>query len=189
VIQKPPPEQDVFEKHLIDIPIDIPRLNGAQRPNGKSAPPIGEAPPKFKRVINPADWEGTTIKPRKWIVPDVIIDESVSLLYGDGATGKSLIALQLAAGRALGKEWIGLCPEPGKTLILSAEDDEDEMKRRLNDIRQLHGASWANFAGIRLVDLVGEDSVLGELMKGRILPTRMYHALDNQMAEFALAGC
>jgi hypothetical protein len=35
---------------------------------------------------------------------------------------------------------------------------------------------------IRLVDLVGEDSILGALMKGQ--PTVMYHALDAFMSEF-----
>jgi RecA-family ATPase len=41
-----------------------------------------------------------------------------------------------------------------------------------------------DLADIRLVDLVGEDSVLGLLMKGQIEPTAMYHALDAFMAEF-----
>jgi RecA-family ATPase len=142
------------------------------------------ASPTFKRVINPADWEGKPVPSRKWIVPDIIPDETVTLLSGDGAGGKSLLALQLGAARALGKEWIGLLPEPGRTLILSAEDDSDEMQRRLDDIRKFYGARMADLADMRLVDLVGEDSVLGELMKGRILPTQMYRALDAFAADF-----
>jgi RecA-family ATPase len=140
--------------------------------------------PTFRRVINPADWEGKPVPARKWIVPDVIPDETVAILSGDGAGGKSLLALQLGAARALGKEWIGLLPEPGRTLILSAEDDADEMHRRLDDIRKFYGARMEDFADMRLVDLVGEDSVLGELMKGRILPTPMYRALDAFMTDF-----
>src|ERR1019366_3112527 len=140
--------------------------------------------PTFSRIINPADWEGLAVPPREWIVVDYIPDKTVSLLGGDGATGKSLLALQLAAARALAREWIGLLPEPGRTLVLSAEDDADEMQRRLDDIRKFYGAKMAELSDIRLIDLVGEDSILGSLMKGQIEPTAMYHALDAYMAEF-----
>jgi RecA-family ATPase len=140
--------------------------------------------PTFSRIINPADWEGLPVPPREWCVPGYIPHGTVTLLSGDGATGKSLLALQLAAARALAREWIGLLPEPGRTLVLSAEDDADEMQRRLEDIRKFYGARMANLSDIRLVDLVGEDSILGTLMKGQIVPAAMYHALDAYMAEF-----
>jgi RecA-family ATPase len=91
--------------------------------------------PSFRRIINPVDWEGAPVPPREWIVPDYIPHKTVTLLSGDGGTGKSLLAMQLAAARALARDWIGLLPEPGCTLILSAEDDADEMQRRLDDIR------------------------------------------------------
>ena len=35
-----------------------------------------------------------------------------------------------------------------------------------------------DLAGMQLVDLVGEDSILGALTKGQIEPTPMYHVLD-----------
>lgn len=69
-------------------------------------------------------------------------------------------------------------------MILSAEDDGDEMHRRLEDIRKFYGARMADLPDIRLIDLVGEDSVLGLLMRGQIEPTPMYHALDEYMAEW-----
>jgi RecA-family ATPase len=146
------------------------------------------APVKFKQVINPADWEGKPRPVREWIIPDVIPDEAVTLLYGDGGLGKSLAGLQLAAVRSIAgatTDWLGFLPEPGRTLVLSTEDDGDEMHRRLDDIRIHHGASWADLKDIRLVDLVGEDCILGELMKGRIAPAPMYQALDDYMTEFA----
>lgn len=140
--------------------------------------------PGFCRIINPADWEGLPVPDREWIVPGYIPHRTVTLFYADGGTGKSLLALQLAIGRALGREWIGLLPEPGRTLILSAEDDEEEMHRRTDDVRKFYGARMAALSDMRLIDLVGEDSVLGLLMKGQIEPTSMYHALDAYMAEF-----
>ena len=140
--------------------------------------------PTFNRIINPTDWEGAPIPPQEWIVPDYIPHKTVTLLSGDGATGKSLLGLQIAVARALAREWIGLLPEPGRTLILSAEDDADEMHRRLDDIRKFYDARMADLSDIRLVDLVGEDSVLGYLMKGQIEPTAVYRALDSYMTEF-----
>jgi len=55
-----------------------------------------------------------------------------------GATDQSeKPSLPTARSRpALAREWIGLLPEPGRTLILSAEDDEAEMHRRIEDIRK-----------------------------------------------------
>jgi RecA-family ATPase len=158
---------------------------GAEREAWRESWRNGEAKaPSFRRIINPADWEGLPIPPREWIVPDYIPHKTVTLLGGDGSVGKSLLAKQLAAGRALAREWIGLMPKPGRSLILSAEDDADEMHRRLEDIRKFYGASMADLADIRLVDLVGEDSILGTLMKGQIEPTAIYRALDDYMTEW-----
>ena len=159
------------------FPPDDPWLNG---PDARAP-----QPPKFRRIINPADWEGLPVPEREWIVPGYIPHKTVTLLSGDGSVGKSLLALQLAAGRALAREWIGLMPEPGRTLILSAEDDGDEMHRRLEDIRKFYGAHMTDLAGMQLVDLVGEDSILGAPVRGQIEPTPMYHALDEYLTEWA----
>jgi RecA-family ATPase len=141
------------------------------------------------RAFNPADWEGKKAPPRKSIVPDYIPDETVTLLYADGGTGKSYLKLQLAVARALAKEWIGLLPVPGRTLVLSTEDDLDEMWRRVERMIEAEtgpfaGARMADLGDIRLVDLVGESSILGLLTKGIIEPTPMYAALDDYMTEF-----
>ena len=155
----------------------VARMEARERPDGFAA----EA--KLGLIgINPFAWEGAPIPERRWCIPDYIPHATVTLFSGDGAQGKSLLALQLAVARALGRDWIGLLPEPGRTLVLSAEDDADEMHRRLDDIR--HGAAWADLGDIRLVDLVGEDSILGEPVKGRITPTKVYEMLDADMSVF-----
>ena len=141
------------------------------------------------RAFNPADWQGKRAPPRKSIAPDYIPDETVTLLYADGGTGKSYLKLQLAVARALSREWIGLMPEPGRTLVLSTEDDLNEMWRRIEGMIEAEpgpfaGASMADLGVIRLVDLVGENSILGLLAKGIIEPTPMYDALDAYMTEF-----
>lgn len=140
--------------------------------------------PIVLRVFNPADWEGVKAPARLWIVPDYILDRTVTMLYADGGTGKSYLKLQLAVARALGKEWIGLMPVAGRTLVFSTEDDADEMHQRIEGMLHFFGARMADLGDIRLVDLVGENSVLNLLTKGIIEPTPMYDALDSLMAEF-----
>jgi RecA-family ATPase len=58
------------------------------------------------------------------------------------------------------------------------------MWRRIEGMLPFFGARMAELGDIRLVDLVGENSVLGLLAKGIIEPTPMYGALDAYMAEF-----
>jgi hypothetical protein len=105
---KPRDDEPFFDGGAWETPPGEPWPNG---PDSRA--------PKFRRIINPAEWEGLPIPPREWIVPGYIPHKTVTLLSGDGSVGKSLLALQLAAGRALAREWIGLLPEPGRTLILS----------------------------------------------------------------------
>jgi len=93
-------------------------------------------------ILNPAAWEGRPVPPREWIVKDFIPARTVTLLSGEGAAGKSTLALQLAAARSLGKAWLSTIPKAGRTLVLSAEDEEDELHRRLDAIRQHYGATW-----------------------------------------------
>lgn len=141
---------------------------------------------KELELFNPADFEGVEIPPRKWIVEDYIPDGTVTLLYADGGTGKDYLKLQIAAARAVSGKWIGLDVQPGRTLIISDEDDIHEMQRRLDGIRNFYGVSWADLSSIRLVDRVGEDCVLGALSRaqGKILQTQIYDALDRAIVDF-----
>jgi RecA-family ATPase len=152
-------------------------------PNG-----IDTKPPVTLRGFNPRDWQGTEPEPRKWIVPGYIPDETVTLLSADGGTGKSWIKLQLAVARALARDWLGLLPEPGKTLVLSCEDDLNEMHRRLDSILKFYAkqipATWEDLSQIRLIDLVGQVSILGLLNHGQIVATAMYKALDAYIGDF-----
>jgi RecA-family ATPase len=153
---------------------------GEQRSTGAET-----APPPTLSVINPVDWEGRAVPEREWIVRDMIPAGTVSMLLGDGGDGKSTLILQLAVARAIGRDWIGTLPSEGRTLVLSAEDDHDELHRRVDAIRQHYGASFKDLGGLRLVDLVGEDAVLGELVKGgRICATALFDAVVKYISEF-----
>ncbi len=136
-------------------------------------------------AIDPAAWAGVAVPRREWIVQNLIPAHTVTLLTGDGAAGKTTLALQLAAARSLDRDWIGTMPSPGRTLVLSAEDDADELHRRMDAIRAHYDAAWSDLADIRLVDLVGSGAVLGELLRnGTITATPLYKAVSDLVGDF-----
>lgn len=122
--------------------------------------------------------------PRLFHVEDLIPARNVTLLYGDGATGKSLLMLQLAAATVLGRPWIGLEVHRGPALIGSAEDDIDEMNRRAEAIASHEGVDKAELAGLSLVSLVEQDAVLARANRaGGLEPTQAYAELDRMLRD------
>jgi len=73
-------------------------------------------------VVSLASFAGQDITERSWIVDDLIPESNVTDLSGDGGTGKSLLALQLAVGVATGTRWLGRNVAKGAVLYLSCED-------------------------------------------------------------------
>lgn len=118
---------------------------------------------------------------RAWHVADLIPAGNVTLLNGDGGTGKSLIALQLAVATVLGRLWIGRQAQPGRCLFLTAEDDLPEVHRRLADIAAEHGIRLADLDGLIIVSLAGDDALLA-VPDGRsnvIRPTGLFGSLES----------
>jgi RecA-family ATPase len=100
--------------------------------------PVPELP-----VISADALADKEVPPRSWLVRDMIPDRTVTMVSGDGAVGKSLLALQLAVAVAMGaREWVGTLPEAGSVLFVSAEDDIDELHRRLDAIARADGMAY-----------------------------------------------
>jgi len=137
-------------------------------------------------LLRASDLYGQLIPPRYWHVIDVIPGRNVTLLQGDGATGKSLLALMLAVATALGASWIGLEPvKRGPAVYLSAEDELPELHRRLDNIARHHGVSLQEFSDLHLIPLAGDDAVLAAPV-GRsniIEATQLWVALQKSVAE------
>jgi RecA-family ATPase len=137
------------------------------------------------KIINPAEWADKPIPAREFLVPPLLPAKNVTLLYGEGGNGKSLLSLDLAVARATGNKWLGLDTLPGRTLVFSAEDDQDELQRRLAAIALYYKVSIGDLSAIRLVDLVGQDAVIGELSRsGRIVPTELYQFMIETIESF-----
>tara|TARA_R110002072_G_scaffold301401_1_gene481067 strand:- start:2707 stop:4728 length:2022 start_codon:yes stop_codon:yes gene_type:complete len=125
-----------------------------------------------------SDFAGKPVMPRPWHAPGFIPTGQVTALYGDGGTGKSTVAMQLAASTALGTRWLGLEVREGRVIYLSAEDDADELHRRLagmGDVKAMHR--------LTLRSLAGEYALLAapQARTGALARTPLFDALDNRM--------
>jgi hypothetical protein len=83
-------------------------------------------------VINAASFAGQPVPRQRWLIENLIPAANVGIIAGDGAVGKSLLALQLCVAVARGGEWIGFRPAAGKALYVSCEDEGQELHRRLH---------------------------------------------------------
>jgi AAA domain len=61
------------------------------------------------RRIDATSLEGKPVPDREWLARDLIPAKNVTLLYGDGGTGKSLLALQLGVTSSQGKSTTSRC--------------------------------------------------------------------------------
>lgn len=142
--------------------------------------PAEDRAPLFK---SGAELHGLPIPDRDWLVPDLVPMKTVTLLGGDGGTGKSLLALQLAVAVATGKGWLGRSVKEGAALVLSAEDDDDELHRRQFDIVRAQGDTLASLRRFMFRSMAGQDALLALLEQGtgRLVPSQLYLQLDRAM--------
>lgn len=100
-------------------------------------------------------------KPREWFVKDWIPAGVVTALYGDGGTGKTLLAQQLLYAAGVGGPWLGIDVPKCSGLGVFCEDDADELHRRHNDIKTMMGYTVGNpFTETWIWPRVGYDNLL-----------------------------
>lgn len=84
-------------------------------------------------ISSPWDEPPEAIPAREWIIRGLMIRRHISILVAPGGSGKSLLSAQWAIALALGMSWAGWTPvEAQKVLLINAEDDGDEMRRRIH---------------------------------------------------------
>lgn len=131
----------------------------------------GAQPKKLLPFMDLAALDGRIIPPREWAVQDRIPLRQPTLLSGHGAAGKSILALHLEAATVLNRDWLGFRPRPGPAIYFGAEDDEDELQRRLAGINEHYGSSFRDLAegGLYSLSYAGKDALLGVPDKKNII--------------------
>ena len=108
-----------------------------------------------------ASYADHPVPARRWIVQDMIPQGEVTLFTGDGGTGKSLIALQLAVACITGTHFFGKSVNQGSVVIYNAEDTEEEYHRRLATILgTLPTHDWPDLQGLGALHVADLDAAL-----------------------------
>lgn len=132
--------------------------NDYRHPGGIAWPGTPLAP---AQEAKPLDLEGNKAKhllavpptPQRFVVEGLLPEPVTAAIVAPGSTGKSFFLLQLAASVATGSPFFGhAIRQPGGVLMLGAEDDRDEIARRLHAIADANG--WPEWREER--DLLGE---------------------------------
>jgi RecA-family ATPase len=131
--------------------------------------------------IDMSAWDSEPVPRREWGVLDRIPLRQPTLFSGEGAIGKTLVALQLSVAHVIGRDWLGTLPEPGPAIYFGAEDEADEIHRRLADIAAHYGARFADLAGrLHLLSFAGKDAILGVAGRdGLVKPTALFERLHQ----------
>lgn len=134
-------------------------------------------------TVNAADLLTTSPQARSWLVDPLIPRRQVTLLSGEGGVGKSFLALQLAVAVATGTEWIGYRPVQGKALFVSAEDELDEIHRRLVPMIEKMGLLPSDLRDLEIADLCQQASTLLGIPNGEggIRPTDLFEGVREQV--------
>jgi RecA-family ATPase len=136
-------------------------------------------------IVNAAAFAGTEPPPREWHVQGLIPAREITLLSGDGGTGKSLLALQLAVATGAGTEWVGTLPSRGQALFVSAEDDVEELHRRLANIARAQSLEIASLNNLAFLPLGGRDAILDAPQRrdGPLSETLLFKAIRAEIEE------
>ncbi|BCA63088.1 hypothetical protein HMP09_2322 [Sphingomonas sp. HMP9] len=143
-------------------------------------------PPPIVEWFDGGDLRGAPPK-SEWLVDEMIPMNTVTLMQGDGGTGKSLLALQLAAALSIGRPWLpGKWLVKGRTVYISAEDDRSELHRRLSAIAEFNHVNTTDFAGITIADLASKDALLASVGKdGTLRPSPLFELINTKIASIA----
>lgn len=99
----------------------------------------------------PGQWPNEEPPPVDWLAAQRIPRGDVCALHGDGGAGKTDVALRLAANVARGApDWLGDEIASGPVVIVSAEELEREIRRRLWLHGKRDGYSPGNIAKLHL---------------------------------------
>jgi len=151
---------------------------------GMEAPQPGQQQQKSKRqqqapptlqpfpFIRAAEFDGQTAPQRRWLVHDRIPMRNVTLLSGDGATGKTTIALQLAVNVARkASDWLqNVIDETGPVMFFTAEEEMSEVHFRLEQIVNYYrDLNWTDLAELHVFSLAENDAILAAPHRTTIL--------------------
>jgi RecA-family ATPase len=96
--------------------------------------------PQPLQTITPASWRGTPSPQQRWLAQGRVPCGDLTILSGNGGSGKTEIAVGLLVSVAAGLgDWLGCVVETGPALFISGEEPEHNVRERLERIAKHRG--------------------------------------------------
>lgn len=137
--------------------------------------------------LSASGWAGSPPPDRRWLVPGLIPMGVITLLSGDGGVGKSALMKQLGLAASLGSGWLGRRVFGGRVLGVFAEDDEDEIGRRVIRIAAGEGLDLAAAKDLLVIgadtDALKAGAALATSTDGKVTATPLFAELAELVAE------
>ena len=136
--------------------------------------------------LYPISQIGLSYPKREWVAEGWIPKgpTASTLFTGEGGTGKSLLALQLAIAVATGTEWLGVETAKMPVLFLTCEDDKSELDRRVYMIRKENPFIGIDQAPVALLPRAGKESLLCVEQAGVANKGKFYTTMENALEKF-----
>ncbi|WP_394153374.1 AAA family ATPase [Loktanella salsilacus] len=159
---------------------DYPKDRDGYQPAPRGPVIIQPGAERKSRFYSAADLKGKPIKALDWAVDGMIPKKTVTLFSGDGGTGKSLLALQLSASVSAGAMWMGRRVATGPVIYMTAEDDNDELQRRINAISDASNIPLDAMKQLTLRSLAGEDALLAIDSQVALIQSELFNELEQR---------
>jgi RecA-family ATPase len=132
-----------------------------EQPNEQNERRVRDAPPPLE-WLDMSVWDSQAVPDRQWTILNRAPANQAGLFSGHGGTGKSILELTKNVAHVAGKDWLGSMPEPGPAIYIGAEDEEDEIHRRLAAIARHYGLIFKDLidGGLYVLCLLGQDATL-----------------------------
>jgi RecA-family ATPase len=116
---------------------------------------------------------------RQWIVEGIIPDETLTLLTGNGGTGKTTLALQLVVAMRTDGEWLGMKITQGSAVFVTSEEEREDVNLILRAILKAERKSLAHCPGLHVLPLGDRDACLAAAPNrvAKLTATPLWHAL------------
>lgn len=118
------------------------------------------------------------IPPVRFLFEPLLPRGDVTLLSADGGTGKSTLALALAAHVACGRDWDALAAARGRALFVSLEDPANVCRLRLREVIRTYDLDTSSVGrNVRIADGTKGTGALLALQDGKLYPTSVFTEL------------
>ena len=136
-------------------------------------------------ILEPIRLQDMPVPVRRWLWQDWIPIGTSSALYGDGGTGKTLLAQHMMTSCAAGVPFLGMPVMKCRTIGVFCEDDRDELHRRQAAINTKLGVGFSDLENMQWISRIGADNLLNTFGgDGRSLKTPFFDQIARAASDF-----